>query len=138
MSNTKEYDVRTRKIIDPDRRKALMLLSDESDSDVLVPVLREKRFRLLGMTSDLTQGLELMRKHKVGIVFLDEDMESLELEVILNQIKSKHPGFSVIMLGAQVTKEKIEFAFAHVAVAYLVKPLRPEAVIKSMSKFSLS
>ena len=138
MSSTKEYDVNTRKVIDPDRRRALMLLSDESDSDVLVPILREKRFRLLGMTSDVEQAMELMRKHKVGILFLDADLEKLDLEAMLKQVKSRYPEFAVIMLGNGVTKEKIDFAFERGAVAYLVKPLQTEAVIKSMSRFSLS
>lgn len=138
MSNTKEYDAKTRKVIDPERRKALMLLSDEDDSDVLVEVLREKRFRLLGMTGDIDTAFELMRKHKVGIIFLDTDIDGLDLGETLHQIRRKSPDFTVVLLSKTVTREKIEYGFEKGAVAYLVKPFQHEAVIKSMSRFSLS
>lgn len=138
MPNTKEYDAKTGKIIDPERRKAVMLLADENDSDILTNVLREKRFRILGMTSKLDVAIELMRKHKVGILFLDVDIANLELEETLAQVKRRYPDFMVVLLSASVTKEKIEFGFANGAMAYLAKPLTTEAVGKSMSRFSLS
>lgn len=138
MSNTKEYDAKTGKVIDPERRKALMLLSDENDSDILANVLREKRFRILGMTSNVDAAFELMRKHKLGVLFLDIDIKGLDLTESLLHIRRKFPEFMIILLSANVTKEMIEDGFAKGASAYLVKPLGEEAVRKSLSRYSLS
>ncbi|MDH5180035.1 MAG: response regulator [Gammaproteobacteria bacterium] len=137
MTKTKEYDAGTGKVIDPERRKAVMLLADANDSEVLTSVLREKRFRILGMTGKPDAAFELMRKHKVGILFLDESIPGMDLSETLFQIKRRFPEFMIVLLGEHVSREELQELFSRGVEAFLVKPLQYDAIVTSMSRFKL-
>lgn len=132
--STKEYDVSTGRIIDPEQRKALFYIDSSEDEDLLVPLLRGMRFRMLGITRKQAEAMELVRKHKVGVLFIDDEMPGLNIEELLTQIQRRHPDFHVILFGTHITKDKLNTAVKLGAVGYLSKPLQKQAVQKMMGR----
>ena len=132
--STKEYDVATGRIIDPEHRKVIFFINSSEDEDFLVPLLRDMRFRMLGIVHKQAEALELVRKHKIGVLFVDDEMQGLDVEEMLTQIQRRHPEFHVIMFGEHITKEKLNQAVKLGAVGYLSKPLQKHSVQKIMAR----
>ena len=131
---TKEYDVSTGKIVDPEQWKAAFFIDSQEDEDLLVPILRDKRYRMLGVTNKESEALELLRKHKVGVLFVDDEIPGLDVEALLVEIQRRHKGFQVILIGGHITKEKLNTAVKLGAVGYLSKPLQKHAVEKMLGR----
>jgi len=131
---TKEYDVSTGKIIDPEQRKAVFFIDSQEDEDLLVSLLRDMRYRMLGVTNKQAEALELLRKHKVGVLFVDDEIPGLDMEALLTQIQRRHPEFHVILFGEHITKEKLNAAVKLGVVGYLSKPLQKHAIQKIMAR----
>lgn len=136
MSN-KEYDFATGKIVDLNNRKAVILVADSEQAEPLIGLLRKSRYRMLGLTSDTDAALELVRKHKSGVIFIDTDIAGIDIDEILIHLKRRFPAFNAIMLSDQVTKDDIFLASKLGAVGYLTKPLQEEAIRRGMSQVVL-
>ncbi len=135
--STKEYDLSTGKVIDTERRKALMFVADDSDIETIAAVLRQRRYRILGHTQDIKAAQELIRKHKTGIFFLDTDIAHGKGVELLTDIRRRFPGFDVVMMSAKVTPEMLEEAFHAGVGGYLVKPLKSDDVTKIMIRIGI-
>jgi len=131
---TKEFDFKTKKVIDPNARKAAILIKESEEAEPILPVLFDKRYRMLGIVHKLDEALELLRKHKVGILFLDQDIEGIDVKENLEFIQRKFPGFEVAVMSGNVTKERLETAINNGAIGYLKKPLDKAAIQKVMSR----
>ena len=136
MSN-KEYDFATGKIVDLDRRKAVILINDPEQAGPLIELLRKARYRMLGMTADTAKALELVRKHKVGVIFIDTDIPGIDINEVLAHLKRRFPEFNAIMVSSKVTREDIIAVSNLGAVGYLTKPLQEEAIRRGMSQVVL-
>lgn len=133
----KEYDFATGKIVDLEKRKAVILINDPEQAEPLIELLRKSRYRMLGMTSDTAKALELVRKHKAGVIFIDTDIPGIDINETLVHLKRRFPEFNAIMISSQVTKEEIVSVSNLGAVGYLTKPLREEAIRRGMSQVVL-
>ncbi len=136
MANT-EYDFATGKIVDLDNRKAIILINDSADAEPLVALLRKARYRMLGLTSDSAAALELVRKHKIGVIFIDTDIPGIDIDDILVHLKRRFPAFNAILVSGQVSKDALFLATKLGAVGYLAKPLQEEAIRRGMSRVVL-
>ncbi|MDH5446298.1 MAG: response regulator [Gammaproteobacteria bacterium] len=136
MAN-KEYDFATGKIVDLDKRKAVILINDSSLADPLIELLRKSRYRMLGMTSKPDVALELVRKHKVGVIFIDADIPGINVHEILIHLQRRFPAFNPIMLSDQVSKADIVTVSNLGAVGFLTKPLQEESIRRGMSQVTL-
>ena len=136
MAN-KEYDFASGKIIDLDNRKAVILIDDSNEAEPLVALLRKSRYRMLGITADSAAALELVRKHKLGVIFIDTDIPNIDIDEILVHLKRRFPAFNAIMLSNQASKDDIFLASKLGAVGYLIKPLKEESIRQGMSRVVL-
>jgi len=136
MANA-EYDFATGKIVDLDKRKAVILIDDSNEAVPLVDLLRKSRYRMLGLTSDRAAALELVRKHKAGVIFIDTDIPRIDIDEILIHLKRRFPGFNAIMLSSKASKDDIFLATKLGAIGYLIKPLQEEAIQRGMSQVVL-
>lgn len=136
MAN-REYDFATGKVVDLDRRKAVILINDSEQAEPLIELLRKSRYRMLGLTSDSNKALELVRKHKVGVIFIDADIPGIKITEILAQLNRRFPEFNVIMISSSVSKDALEQVSSLGAVGYLVKPLSEEVIRQGMSHVNL-
>lgn len=133
----KEYDFATGKIVDLDRRKAVILIEDNELAEPLIELLRKSRYRMLGMTSKPEVAMELVRKHKVGVIFIDADIPGINVTEILANLKRRFPEFNPIMLSNQVSRADIVAVSNMGAVGYLTKPLQEDSIRRGMSQVSL-
>ena len=136
MAN-KEYDFATGKVVDLDRRKAVILINNSELAGPLVELLRKSRYRMLGLTSKPDVALELVRKHKVGVIFIDTDIPGIDVNEILTHLKRRFPEFNSIMLSDRASREDILHVSSLGAVGYLTKPLHEEAIRRGMSQVNL-
>lgn len=136
MSN-KEYDFATGKIVDLNNRKAVILIDDSEQAEPLIDLLRKARYRMLGLTSDSSAALELVRKHKIGVIFIDSDIPGIDIDEILIHLKRRFPAFNAIMLSSQASKDDIFLASKLGAIGYLIKPLQEESIRHGMSRVVL-
>ena len=136
MAN-KEYDFATGKIVDLDNRKAVILIKDNELAGPLVELLRKSRYRMLGMTSKPDVALELVRKHKVGVIFIDADIPGINVNEMLVHLKRRFPEFNAIMLSDKVSRADIVTVSNLGAVGYLTKPFEEESIRRGMAQVSL-
>ena len=136
MANA-EYDFATGKTVDLDKRKAVILIDDSNEAEALIELLRKSRYRMLGLTSNSAAALELVRKHKAGVIFIDTDIPGIDVKEILTHLKRRFPEFNAIMLSRKVSKEDIVSVSNLGAVGYLTKPLQEEAIRRGMSRVEL-
>ena len=136
MANA-EYDFATGKVVDLSKRKAVILIDDSTETEPLVELLRKSRYRMLGLTSNTAAALELVRKHKEGVIFIDTDISGIDINEILAHLKRRFPGFNAIMISSQVSREDIVSVTSLGAVGFLTKPLKEEAIRRGMSRVVL-
>ncbi len=129
-----EFDFATGKVLDPKRKQAIIASTIDTDVAVLQEALTNKRFQFLGRRGDVREALELVRKHKVGVLFLDTDMEGVDIKTMLPSIKKAYTSFNVIVMTNQPTKEMLGEVLRSGAAGFLVKPVTAEAVTKILSK----
>lgn len=129
-----EFDFATGKTVNPKRRQVIILLNDAAQADQLQQQLRQKSYPIMGKTGDLREALELVGKHKLGILFLDADTIGANALDILTIIRTKFPEFNVIMTTANATKELLTESMTRGAVGFLVRPLGQEALQKVLER----
>ncbi len=129
-----EFDFTTGKTINPNRRQAIILLDDVAQADELQQILRQKSYPIMGKTADVREALELVGKHKLGILFLDADIAGINALDLLTKIRTKFPEFNVVITTVNATKELLTESMAKGAVGFLVRPLGQEALQKVLER----
>ncbi len=123
-----EFDFATGKTVDPKRRQVIIMLDDNDASDVLQQQLRQKSYPIKGNTADLREGLALIGKHKLGVLFLDADLEGVDVVDLIGKIHKPFPDFKIIVVTANATKEMLTQVMEQGASGFLVKPIGQEAL----------
>lgn len=131
---TQEFDFTSGKVLDSNRKQAILAVENDDDVSVVKEVLRQKSYKDLGRETDLRAVLGAVRKHKVGVLFLDADLEGINVTELLPSIKKAFSDFNVVVMSSTVTKESLGEVLRLGALAFLVKPLQQDAVEKVMAK----
>ena len=76
------------------------------------------------------QGLAYLESTSFDLVFLDVRMPGLAGLEVLEIIRVRYPGLPVVLFTAQPDLNSAVEALRHGATDYLVKPLKPEALIE--------
>lgn len=129
-----EFDFATGKTVDPRRRQVIIMLNDEEEADKLQQQLRQKSYPIKGNTADLREGLALIGKHKLGILFLDADIDGVDAIPLMTKISSSFPDFKVVVVTANATKELLTQAMEKGAAGFLVKPVEQEALMTVLER----
>jgi len=129
-----EFDFVTGKTVNPKRRQVIILLEDAAQADELQQILRQKSYPVIGKTTELREALEMVGKHKVGILFLDADSAGGNAMGLLTTIRTKFPEFNVVLTSATVTKELLTESIANGAAGFLVRPIVQESLQKVLDK----
>lgn len=128
-----EFDFATGKVLNPNRNQAIILSASTPDVDMLADELRKLHYKLLDSVDDIRAALELIGKHKIGVLFLDGDIEGLKATDILASVLRAYPDFKVVLMTATPTKELLLESQKAGAAGFLAKPLNSDAVAKVMS-----
>ena len=129
-----EFDFSTGKVLNSNRKQALVLSDCDIASDLLEGRIRNNHYKFLGKTSELRQALEWIRKFKIGVLFLDADLNNVEAIPLLEVLKKKAPDFSVILMTETPTKELLSQGQIIGAAGFLVKPLEADNIDKAIER----
>lgn len=123
-----------KKEADIKEKQAIVAVENEADTEIIESCLKPIRYRVLGKTVDGREALELARKHKTGLFFLDYDIATLGSMAVLEKIKANSAKIKVIVLANKLEKEQVSDAKKRGVVGFLAKPLNEDAVKKVISK----
>ncbi len=123
-----EFDFATGKTVDPRRRQVIIVLNEADQADQLQQLLRQKSYPIKGNTSDLREGLAMIGKHKLGLLFLDADLEGVDALELMGKIRKSFSDFKIIVVTSQATKEMLTQVMEAGASGFLVKPIGQEAL----------
>lgn len=114
--------------------KALICDSSSKVRDSLRDILKEFNFEIFEGTSG-EESLGLLKNTFFNLVILDTDMKDIDRVNILSKLRTSiNPNVSIILT---TQTPKVETAVAGIklgVIDYLIKPLNPEEVIKSVKK----
>ena len=115
-------------------RQAVLALKNEADIITLSKILKEIRYRIIGKGNQSAEIIELLRKHKTGVLFIDFDLEKLGSIDTLSKIRISHPNFKIAIIATSLNKQQIEGAKKMGVCGFLGKPLATDAILKLLSK----
>ncbi|MBV1776981.1 sigma-54 dependent transcriptional regulator [Burkholderiaceae bacterium DAT-1] len=118
---------------------ALPILIVEDDNDLreaLADTLKIAGYRVIE-ADDGSRGLEQISSHKVGLVLSDVQMQPMDGEALLSQIKIDYPHIPVILMTAYGMIEKAVAAMHAGAAHYLPKPFEPEDLLVQVARYML-
>ena len=127
------FDFATGKKIDTRKRRVILSDIDMDDLSAIQKVLRELRFTILGKEQSLRALLELVRKHKVGVLMLDIDNPEVNIDEHLPAIQEKFPEMLVILMSSTADKAIFQKAVTMGAAGFLVRPINPDSLKKVLS-----
>ena len=130
---TQEYSFSSKKD-DIKSKQAILAVEEKADVELIEKFLKTIRYRVLGKSTDNREVLELIRKHKTGLLFLDFDITELGTNAVLDKVKVNNPKMKMIILSKQLNKEQITDAKARGVAGFLAKPLTPDPVKKLLTK----
>lgn len=113
----------------------VLIIDDEPKARNLLEILineNTNKIETIFQAEDLLTGIELIKKHKPQIVFLDIEMPEHSGLEILNFIDKEELNFEIIFTTAY--NEYAIKAFQLSAIDYLLKPLRAETVKNALDK----
>lgn len=112
--------------------QTILVIDDEQEIlDVVRELLERHDYRVLTAASG-REGLELLRKEKVHLILLDIMMPKMSGFEVLSELKRNPETASipVVMLTARMEAGMIVEAKQLGAVDYIVKPFRPNDLLK--------
>ncbi|MBQ4819872.1 LytTR family DNA-binding domain-containing protein [Aquimarina sp. MMG016] len=113
-----------------------VIIDDEKKARTLLnTILREycPQIEDVYNAEDLPSGVELIKKHKPDIVFLDIEMPQYSGLQILEFVNKEDLDFEIVFTTAY--SEYAVQAFQFSAIDYLLKPMRPKQVQEAVAKF---
>jgi two-component system LytT family response regulator len=112
-----------------------VIIDDEPKARKLLSTILDEYCPQIGskfIAEDLPEGIELIKVHKPEIVFVDIEMPQHSGLEILNFLKEEEVTFEIIFTTAY--NQYALKAFELSAIAYLLKPLRPQQVQQAVEK----
>ncbi len=118
---------------------ALPILIVEDDNDLreaLTDTLELAGYQVLS-AEDGEAGLLVLAERKVGMVLSDVQMQPMDGETLLKQVKLAYPHIPVVLMTAYGVIEKAVAALHAGAAHYLPKPFEPDDLLATVAKYML-
>ena len=112
------------------------ILWADDEIDLLKPhilFLNEKGYNLKTVTNG-NDALELFKKEKFDLVFLDENMPGLTGLETLAKIKSINPDVPIVLITKNEEEYLMEDAIGFKIDDYLIKPVNPKQILLTIKK----
>jgi two-component system response regulator FlrC len=107
----------------------VLVVEDDADlREALCDTLQFAGYQTLG-ADDGPTALGIIEQRAVGMVISDVQMEPMDGNALLSEVKRKHPSLPVIMMTAYGSIEKAVRAMREGAADYLTKPFEAEVLI---------
>ncbi len=83
------------------------------------------------------QALQVLKKHSVDLVLSDVQMDVMDGNALLRELKASHPELPIVMMSAHGSIEKAVQAMREGATDYLVKPFETAVLLETVSRLAL-
>ena len=115
-------------------RSAVIVDDSGSIRLLLKGILEEIGVKVLGVSTNAREGIELVKRSHPALVCLDVDMPGMTGLEALPQICAASPKTKVVMITGNAGRQIVEAAVAGGAKGYFLKPIRPAKVEEFMKK----
>jgi len=117
--------------------KVLIIEDEKYSSEMLADIINLKcdDVKVVGSATDVKSGIEAIEKYSPDLVMLDISLPDGTGFDILVKAYEKGLHFHVIFVTAYV--EYAINAFAYSAIDYVLKPVKPEAIINAIQKYHI-
>lgn len=104
--------------------------------DLLAATLKDKNFEILSASTGV-EAIEIARKEKPSMIFLDVMMPEMDGFEVCEQLKADEntKDIHIIVLTSINREKEREIAFKSGANDYLTKPFRPLDILKKTEDF---
>ncbi|HZU23036.1 MAG TPA: sigma-54 dependent transcriptional regulator [Terriglobales bacterium] len=106
---------------------------DHATLDLISQALRPCGVEVHG-SANAQQGLELVRRLRPGIVFVDLNMPGVDGMTLLDAIAAFDPGIQVVMFTGHYSTDSAIEAIRHGAADYITKPVTSKALAERVQK----
>ena len=114
----------------------LIVEDDTSLRETLTDTLELSGYEVLE-TAHGAAALQLLEQRPVGLVVSDVQMQPMDGEQLLREIKRRWPGMPVLLMTAYGVIERAVEAMRAGACNYLPKPFEPEALVAEVARWML-
>ncbi|WP_374348003.1 sigma-54-dependent transcriptional regulator [Chitinimonas sp.] len=115
----------------------ILIVEDDSDlREALTDTLELAGYRTIA-SDDGSAALAQLRQQKVGLVLSDVQMQPMDGEQLLIQIKIEFPHIPVVLMTAYGVIERAVAALHAGAAHYLPKPFEPDSLLATVAKYML-
>ena len=114
----------------------LIVEDDASLREALTDTLELSGYEVL-QAADGKAALALLENRRVGLVVSDVQMQPMDGEQLLREIKRRSPGLPVLLMTAYGMIERAVEAMRAGACNYLPKPFEPEALVAEVARWML-
>ncbi len=128
------FDFSTGKATSSVHLQAFVLSECDVSTEVIEKYLRGHGHKFLGRTTDSRQALELVRKFKRGVVFLDADFSDIDAIKLIVEFKKKSDKFKIILMTKTPTKDLLTQGQAQGVSGFLVKPFNAVNIEKVLER----
>lgn len=104
---------------------------------ILVNILTEEGFEIVGEAEDGQQAVEMYLTTKPDLVLMDIIMPKMDGMMALKTILGINPEAKVLMVTAIQSIEMAELAFKCGAVSYIMKPFQKQGILQEIEKVLL-
>jgi two-component system chemotaxis response regulator CheY len=128
------FDVSTDELLGRTKNKKKVIIVDDVDfiRDSLKRILTENGCEIVGEAKEGNELLEMLKKKKADLIFLDINMPGMDGMTALENVVKDYPSTKVIMCSGVTGKEVIDSAMKLGAQAYITKPFMPERIIEKL------
>ncbi|MGV8110370.1 response regulator [Methanospirillum sp.] len=104
---------------------------------ILVNILTEEGFEIVGEAEDGQQAVEMYLTTKPDLVLMDIIMPKMDGMMALKTILGINPEAKVLMVTAIQSIEMAKLAFKCGAVSYIMKPFQKQGILQEIEKVLL-
>lgn len=104
---------------------------------ILVNILTEEGFEIVGEAEDGQQAVEMYLTTKPELVLMDIIMPKMDGMMALKTILGINPEAKVLMVTAIQSIEMAKLAFKCGAVSYIMKPFQKQGILQEIEKVLL-
>lgn len=104
---------------------------------ILVNILTEEGFEIVGEAEDGQQAVEMYLTTKPDLVLMDIIMPKMDGMMALKTILGINPEARILMVTAIQSIEMAKLAFKCGAVSYIMKPFQKQGILQEIEKVLL-
>ncbi|KAF5086311.1 response regulator [Methanospirillum sp. J.3.6.1-F.2.7.3] len=104
---------------------------------ILVNILTEEGFEIVGEAEDGQQAVEMYLTTKPDLVLMDIIMPKMDGMMALKTILGINPDAKILMVTAIQSIEMAKLAFKCGAVSYIMKPFQKQGILQEIEKVLL-